>query len=517
MTQASSGFINPFLKQIRQVWTVLSVPQRVTLAMFTAGSMVLLALVGFWSSRPDYVPVVSNLTPEEVTTASAKLRDAQIPFRYEASRGVIAVPSGKVEDARLELAELGFSAAGAKGRDGFELFDSQSFGVTDFAQRVNYLRSLQGSLERKIAALDGIEVAHVTLTLPREELFVRDQQPPKASVEVKARRGYDLGPSQVMAIRHIVSAAVPKLMPAHVAVMDGEGRMLARFEDASGQGTLSGDKLEARIKIEGYIRGKVETLLHQALGSDRAAVQVAVDMSFEAVERRVQRMDPDSAVVLQEQITNNEASGGGENADKHTAQSSQSKKQKTVNNSYHYDTFTETVRPEVGKLERIAVAVLVRPKVVDDGGANKFIPLAEAELISLTEAVKRAVGFNAARKDEVKIENAPEPDPAMLAAYSSVPSPDPAPSPAGDLARQLPNLAAVLGVIVLGIVLWRTMRKLSIQSANFSATIDAETPMAIGSGSRTVGQATPPQNAVHDLIGKNPAQATNLIRAMLQK
>lgn len=517
MAQASADFFSSFLKQVRQVWIALSVPQRVTLAMFAAGSIVLLILVGFWSSRPDYVPVVSNLTPEEVATASAKLRDAQIPFRYEGSRGVLAVPSGKVQDARLVLAESGFSAEGAKGRDGFEIFDSQNFGVTDFAQRVNYLRALQGSLERKIAALDGIEVAHVTLTLPREELFVRDQQPPKASVEVKARRGYDLGHSQVLAIRHIVSAAVPKLLPTHVAVMDSEGRMLARFESDSDLGSLAGDKLEARIKTEGYIRGKVETLLQQALGPNRAAVQVAVDMSFEAVERRVQKMDPESAVVLQEQISNNEASGGSENADKLSAQASQSKKQRTVNNSYHYDTFTETVRPEVGKLERVAVAVLVKPKVVEDAGTTKFVPLAQAELTSLTEAVKRAVGFSAARKDEVKVENAPEPDPAMLAFTSPMPRPEPEPSPTGELVGQLPNLAAFLGVMVLVIVLWRTMRKLSTQSESFSVTIGDEPPAAIGDGTRTVGQAAPPQKALHDLVGKNTAQATNLIRAMLQK
>jgi flagellar M-ring protein FliF len=531
MAQPGSGFLQGFVSQGQQVWSSLSVPQRVTLVMFVIGSVVLLALVGFWSGNPNYVPLVADLSPEEVTGASAKLRDAQIPFRYEAGRGVLSVPSGKLDDARLALAELGLPA---KGRDGFQVFDQQSFGMTDFAQKVNYLRALQASLEGKVAALGGIESAHVTLTLPTDDLFLRDRQPPKASVEVKARRGHDISPGQVAAIRHIISAAVPKLDPTNVAVMDADGRLLARFQSAEDVGAVAGDKLEARIRTEGYLRQKIESLLEQALGPGRAAVQVAAEMSFESVERRTQRMDPDSGVILQETLQSNDSQGGagttvggtpGVRANTPGADGAvttsggaagQSKKQKTVSNSYHYDTITETVKPEVGRVARIAVAVLVKPKTVEEGGATKVVPLSTAELNSLTEAVKNAVGYTAERKDVVRVENAPEAAPALpsVAAPTSVVT---GPSVLQDLKNQVPDVAAVLGVIVLAFLLWRTMRRLTVSSETYTATVGEQLSVPTQRNSATSNSPVYLQNRIQDLVGKNTEQATDIIRSLLQK
>lgn len=527
MAETGPGFLQASAKQIRDTWNALSLPQRVTFSMFLLGSVVLVVLVGLWSNQPSYVPLVADLTAQEVAAASSKLRDAQIPVKFDAGRGMISVPSGMVDEAHSVIAGLGLVSSRSSG-DGFELFDNQPFGMTDFAQKVQYLRALQGSLERKIAALDGVDSAHVTLTLPRDELFVRDRQPPKASVEVKPRRGHQIGNSQVTAIRHIISSAVPRLVPRNVAVMDSEGRMLARFEDPADVGALAGNRLEARMRTEAYLRNKVETLLDQAIGAGRSAVQVAAEMSFQSVERHTRRMDPDSGVVLKETIQSNDSQGPSSGASgaagvasnnpsggKSIGSLGRTSKEKTVSNSYHYDTVTETVKPDVGRLERLAVAVLVKPKVVkEEGGGQKFVPLSDVELTRLTDAVKHAIGYTQQRGDEVKVENAPEPDPVTLALLPPVPQPT-GPSFLRELKHHLPNLASAVGILVLAFVLWRSMRKLTAP-LEAPAETPAEDQMSTGPR-QTPPSNGKPQNRIQGLVGQNPAQATEIIRALLHK
>src|SRR5262245_53009249 len=109
----------------------MSVPQRLTLSLFVVCSLLLVGALTFWSGSADYVPVAANLNPEEITSASNKLKDAKIPFRYEASRGMLTVPAGKLDDARMIMVSLGLSGESRKG-EGFDLFDKDSFGMTDF-------------------------------------------------------------------------------------------------------------------------------------------------------------------------------------------------------------------------------------------------------------------------------------------------------------------------------------------------------------------------------------------------
>lgn len=528
MSAGGTGFFTQLLGGTREVWSKLSVPQRVTLGMFFGTAVLLVLLVSFWSNRPDFVPVTSNLSPEESAEASAKLRDAQIPFRYETSRGTLSVPSGRIDDARGVLAELGLSSRGAKG-EGFELFDRNTFGMTEFEQRVNYLRALQGSLERKIKAMDGIEEAHVTLTLPKDELFVRDRQAPKASVEVRLRRMTSMNGGHVAAIRHLVASAVPQLTPQNVAVMDHEGRMLARFQDANDPSIQASEHLEARIKAESYLKEKVEELLGHALGPARAGVQVAVEMNFEEVERRTQRMNPDSGVILDESIQSNDSqngSGGGtggapgvranspnEGGAGAAPQNSQVKREKTVSNKYHYDTVTETTKQQVGAVRRMGVAVLVRPRVAGEGAERKYETLSKAELDSLAEAIKNAVGFSAQRGDTVTVENAPTvagPDLALPVLPPAMP-----PEGLSEWTRLWPDVSTGLAILIVAFVFWRAMKKLSAPAPDFSVTVgDPVSPQSQMAGTGAQG---PDGAKVQDLISQNTAQATEIIRSLLQK
>ncbi len=534
--------------QCLRLWGGMSVPQRLTLTLFVACSILLVGALSYWSGNPSYVPLVSGLSTEEITAASNKLKDAKIAFRYEATKGMLTVPSGKVDDARMVLASMGLPNENRKG-EGFDLFDKDSFGMTDFVQKVNYLRALQGTLEKKVAAMDGIDKAHVTLSIPEEEVFVRDQPPPKASVEIKLRRGRDISGGQVSAIRHLIASAVPKLKPQNVAVMDFEGRLLARFQNGDDSFSLAGDQMETRSKVERHLQEKVSNLLDHALGSGRAAVEVSAQLDFQASERTIKKMDPESQVMLDESSQqsdsqNTSGPGGVPGVKSNTpgtdapgaggTSTSQVKKEKTVNNKYHYDTVTEVVRPEMGSIKRISVAVLVKPRLVTTappaaGAAadpnakaeKKVESLSASDLARLTEAVKNAVGYSAERKDVVKVENAPEP--AMpeeaftpfVATTTAVPLTDQAKS-------ILPMAGTVLACLVLALMFWKSMKQVSAPVPEpVPPTIETSTENAVDASGKPIVVINAAHKALQgeiaQLVTKNSNQATEIIRSMLNR
>ncbi|MCW8130146.1 MAG: flagellar M-ring protein FliF [Planctomycetota bacterium] len=516
-------FLTQLQQQTARVWNALSIPQRVTMVMFAVALAAVLAFVGLWSSNPNYVPVASGLAPDEVTAASAKLRDSQIPFRYEGSRGLISVPTGKLDDARLVLAELGVPSGAGKS-EGFELFDRNTFGMTEFVQKVNYVRALQGKLERQVSSLDGVERANVTLSIPEDQVFLRDQQEAKASVEVKMRRGLSLRANQVASIRHIVAAAVPKLTPQNVAVMDSEGRLLARFQTPGDDASMAGDQLENRMRMERYLTDKVEGLLDHALGPGRAAVQVAVELDFSRIERRSEKKDPNSEVLMKQTTHSKESRGvtpiaggslgvkanqpaGGDAGT--TVASTQLQTEKNITTDFHFDTVTEVVRPEVGSIKRLSVAVMVKPRVDGAGQEQKFVTLTETELKGLSEVIKNAVGFAATRNDEVKVENSPMPQSVSEAFVAPTAA---AEGMADTVERFMPAAGTVFGIAALAVVFWITMKRLSgpmpASSAEPAGAPDAG--RGAGPGGRNV------QVEIQSLVRQNSGQAAEMIRTLLK-
>lgn len=533
MGQTLIDFLRQLREQAAKVWGALGVGQRVTLVMFVAGTIVMVGVLSFWSSHPDYVPVAAGLTPEEVTSATTKMRDSQIPFRYEAGRGTLTVPSGRLDEARMVLNDLGLSTTGRNGEDGFELFDKSLFGMTDFVQKINHLRALQRSLENKIRALDGIENAQVTLSIPEDEFFTRDREAPKASVELRPRRGREITSSQVASVRHLVSAAVPKLKPQNVAIMDSTGRLLARFQNGNDDFAAINDHLESRIKTERYLTDKVETLLDHVLGPGRAAVQVAAQMDFSRLERSSKKMDPESMVVMNDDTTSSETRGGDSKAGgvvgvrantpgggATTAGSNtgggQFSKEKSVTTQYHYDTVQETMRAEVGAIKRLSVSVMVKPRIVGTGEEKKVEALPEKERVALEEAVQAAVGYSAERNDVVKVMNAPAPV-SPEEAFTPPPPQLPTTNYMNLFERYLPGLASLVGVLVLAWVFFRSMKRLSTPTPSFSATVSDGNGDKPGTpATANTAQFQDMQHEAQELVSKNADQATAIIRGMLR-
>ena len=363
--------------------------------MFLVGSVVLLTVVGYFSSRPDYVPLIGGLGSRDMANITSLLNDRQIPMKYEASRGMISVPSGQLEQAKLVLAEAGIS--GEESRADFDsLFGSgeNSFGRTRFELNVNYTRALQARLEKQIEAMQPVDRAHVTISAPKEELFVRDRQDPKASVEIKLRRGNDVNRSIVDAIRQIVSSAVPKLKASNVAVVDNKGRVLARSKnDPDDFSTSAGDNLEMRRRYENHLTRKVEDMLDQALGSGRAVVEVAAELDFDWKETVSRRFDPTkSGGVVANETKNSKTSKGGSSGSggvpglssntpnggggaRPGGGRTQETKDVMTQTNLKIDEETKTVREAIGAIKLLNVAVMIKPSY--DAKEEKFVPLPE--------------------------------------------------------------------------------------------------------------------------------------------
>ena len=230
----------------------------------------LLVLGYFLFLRPGYVPVFSNLRPAEASAVAAQLDAKSIAYRLDDNGTTIAVSSDQADQARLLIAG---SEVALKGGVGFELFNKSDMGLTDFAQRINYQRALQGELERTIMLIDEVETARVHLAMPERSLFRSERSPSKAAVELIAKPGRQLDAERVAGIQRLVAFAVPDLAPADVVIVDEDGRVLSQ---SSAQDAFLTPDAEERQAVQRYYRARARAAVEPALPGIQTDVRVIV-------------------------------------------------------------------------------------------------------------------------------------------------------------------------------------------------------------------------------------------------
>src|SRR5436190_20408908 len=281
-------------QQLAETWKHLGVNQRVSLVLGTG--VVFAGLLGLtvWSSRPDFVLLYGKLDDGEAAKVMAALDDAKVPYQIGRGGSSILVPSEKVYQMRAQLAAKGIPRGEGVG---FEIFDKPNFGISDFVQRANYLRAVQGELARTISQVESVETARVMIVMPENRLLVNDKNRPTASVFVKVRGGVPLPAQAVTAIRFLVANAVEGLQPAHVSVVDNTGNVLSDTNEADTVAGLTQNQFEVRKKLEQYMAKKAEGMLESVLGPGQAVVRVSAEMSFDTTTLHEEQIDPDSIVA----------------------------------------------------------------------------------------------------------------------------------------------------------------------------------------------------------------------------
>jgi flagellar M-ring protein FliF len=402
-------------------------------------------------SSPDMSLLYADLEAADSAKIIERLESQGVPYELRGDGSQIRVPAEQVLRLRMSMASEGLPTGGSIG---YEIFDREdALGTTNFVQQVNHLRALEGELARTIGALSQIKSARVHLVIPQRELFSRDKPEPSASIILVQRGGLDR--SQVVAIQHLVAAAVPGLKPSAVSIVDEQGNLLARGpEDESGN---IGSAEEMRLAYENRMRGSVEELLQRSLGIGKIRAEVTAEIDFDRVTTNSESFDPDGQVVRSTQTVeeNSDSLEGGADAvtvannlpdptlqdGGDQSRNSSARTEETVN--YEITKTTETHVREAGIVKRLSVAVLVDGIYnAAENGTLTYQPRSAEELDQIAKLVRSAVGFDEARGDSVEVVN-------MRFVDSEVELADPNALPFGMEKNDLIRIAEML---VLGIV-----------------------------------------------------------------
>jgi len=382
------------------------------------------ALTGFFLyvfgliAEPQKAILFSGLEARDASAVVAKLDALSVPYEQKGDGGTILIPADQVTKIRMQLATDGLPSAGV----GYEIFDkSDTFGTTAFVQNVNRLRALEGELARTIRSLDSIVSARVHLVIPDRQIFARDNQPPSASVVVKARARLSRG--QVSAVQHLVAAAVAGLTPNNVALIDDKGELLA---GGNGDGdNASGAVQEERISgFEDRLRQRVENIVSSIVGPGHSRVQVAADMDFNRVTETAETFDPDSKVVRSSQTVQQDSASKDNRAAAavsvgtaipgqaappapvadNASVSNNTRNEETIN--YEISKTTKTQTLDAGQVKKLSVAVVVDGTYAPGAnGARNYAPRSGDDMTKITALVRSAIGFDEKRGDQLQVTN----------------------------------------------------------------------------------------------------------------
>jgi flagellar M-ring protein FliF len=429
------------LKQFVEFWKSLSIAKRVSMVVATAAVLVGVIAAASLGSRVDYTYLFTELSTEDAAAISEKLKAMKVPYKIEAGGTAIQVPEERVHQLRLELASAGLPRGGGVG---FEIFDRSNLGATEFDQRVNLRRALEGELSRSISTIEGVQSARVHLVLPENRLFAARKESASASVVLKLRNGRDFGRREVAGIVHLVSAAVPGLSHDRVSVVSTEGVTLHRPSPTEGGGTSSDNETEQAREIAGGMESQVRTLIERVVGPGNSDVRVNVDLNTASRERMEEHYEPTRTALRSEHKT--EESDGTEGATvagvpgaqsnlPHTDVTENTKEgggpggnvfRKTQTRNWEVDRTTEKTTMPAGGIARLSVAVLVDGSYNKANGKPAFVPRTPAQIAQIDAIVKNAVGFDEKRGDSVRVEAAqfarldeePEAPPAGLLGFA---------------------------------------------------------------------------------------------------
>ncbi len=409
--------------------------QRLRLAMGIV-LFVAIGIVGLVMGRQaEWRVLYSNLSDKDGGAVIAQLSTLNVPYKHSDGGGAILVPADRVHDTRLKLASLGLPKGSV---NGFEMMESNRFGMTQFQERLTFQRGLEGELTRSIQALSSVQNARVHLALPNQNGFFREQQKPSASVLLSLHPGRNLDRAQLAGIIHLVASSVPELSPSAVSVLDDTGKLLSSASGGSGSALgADSEQLQYVRQIEQQYSQRILDILEPIVGRQNVKAQVTAELDFSQTESTTESHKPNQApevsAIRSQQVvestssastsppsgvpgaTSNQPPGAASapinGAAQNMAANGQSslagggKRESIIN--YEVDKTIRVVKGASGLVKRINAAVVVNNSVVtNDKGKTTSTPLTDAQIEKMTALVRETVGFNKERGDSVNLMNA---------------------------------------------------------------------------------------------------------------
>jgi flagellar M-ring protein FliF len=405
--------------QLSEIWKQLGASQRISVLAATFVLVVGIGSLAFWSSRTDYGLLYGKLSDSESSKVIAALDDAKVPYKIGAGGSSIMVPADKVYAMRMQLAGRGIPRGDGVG---FEIFDKPNFGISDFVQRANYVRAVQGELARTIGQLDEIESARVMIVLPENRLLLDKDKYATASVFVRVRGNSQIQPQAINSIRFLVANSVEGLKPNHVTIVDNLGNVLSENTDNDSLTGLTSTQLSARRNLEQYRGKKGQDMLEKVLGPGQAIVRVSADINYGTISKTEEKFDPDGQVIRQQTkndentdtSTSSSSSPVGITANTSTETNSTQGSTSPLNSSKNHKV-TSTVDYEIGKqtssvvqtaggIKRLSASVTVAARMEGTGAERKAVNRTTDELDKLRRMVSNAIGVDTTRGDALTLE-----------------------------------------------------------------------------------------------------------------
>jgi flagellar M-ring protein FliF len=515
-----------------------------TKGMLVLGAAALAAVIAatwLWSATPTYRVLFTNLSDRDGGAIIAQLSQMNIAYK-NADGGTILVPQDKVHDARLKLASAGLPKGSVVG---FEVMESQKFGVTQFQEQVNYQRALEGELARSVQSLAPVAAARVHLALPKQSGFLRDKQPPTASVLIQLHNGKVLDRAQVAGIVHLVSSSVPELSPKNVSVVDQAGNLLA--SERAGSAGMDAAQLDYVSQIEANTIKRIEDILAPIVGPGNVRAQVTADVDFSQIENVAETYGPNQSTdkaAIRSQSTNESSQPGANgpqgvpgalsnqppvpptapingtaaalNANQPGGAAGAASTRREAVTNFEVDKTVRHTRQASGQIRRLTAAVVLNyraGKADAKGTAAQATALSEKELQSINALVREAMGFNQQRGDSLNVVNAPFSTPE-IAPVEQVPvwkQPDVI-ALAKEGGKALLFLLLTL-IVVFGVV--RPALKNIGTRAVLVPSADGETPgqAALPAAAKEAAPNISPLDQMRQLAKNDPATVANVVKA----
>ena len=399
-------YLKQVLSQLSDTVRRMSTSQVVMLVAIVAGTIVGAIAFAGWIGKVNYQPLYTNLEATEAADITQYLAEKKIPYQIGPGGTSIEVPEKDLYTARLGLASQGLPHSGTVG---YSIFDQTNLGMTDFLQKLNYRRALEGELGKTISSLREVQTARVHIVIPEERLFADQQQETTASVVLKLKHAGTLSKMQIAGITHLVASSVEGLKPGSITIVDYEGNLLSSSIGNDQLASLSSSQLEVAQTVERDLERKAQTMLDGVLGPGKSIVRVTAELNFQQYSKTSENYDPNMVAIRSEQKIENSDTSTKKKAE--TAEDKQDNQSMTTVTNYEVSKTVESVVNPVGQVKRLSVAVLLDgtyKEVPGSGGGTLekvYQPRPQSEIDRLTAIVKNAVGYSPERNDQVEMVN----------------------------------------------------------------------------------------------------------------
>ena len=407
--------LNTAFDRIQDFWSRISISQRVIIGALAAMCVAVFFVLVMWMNTADYQVLYANMNPEDAGRVIKSLEAQKVPFKLGEDGTAILVPADKVYSLRMKVAGEGTIQGQGLG---FEVFNDVKLGQTEFVQKINYQRALQGELARTLTAFPAVENARVHLVLPRRSLFIEDQQKPSASVVLKLAGGSKMDQRDVMAVVNLLTMAVENLDKSRVSIADTSGKVLYQPNE-EGALQMSSTQLEHTNMTQANLERRIENLLMPMVGLGKVKATVNADLDFSQRTIRKELFNPESAVVRSEKRTEESRQGGAnlETGVPETnfrgdgmggARSTTSSTRESRDTNYEINREEQNIVSQLGSVSRLSVAVIVDGIYEkDQNGKAVYVPRTDDEIKRIRQLVAGAVGFDSARGDVIEVSSVP--------------------------------------------------------------------------------------------------------------